>query len=223
MEVHSVSELSMSGEFFPVSDRMNKYQALFVAVNVKLGMGPLILPCIFIQAGALLGTMTFVIIAITAYLSSEFLIEAIGICNFLKNRKEATSSVTSEEAAVSSPSTTPTAKQKGFYMIEKFEISEIAGFLFNTTAQFVVTLLITLFLCGMLIIKGIISSQVISAAFPLDSIFGNYHFWMISIFTFGVKFSFRNISYYANIQEYIAIIRLFVIYAIIFACLYQIY
>jgi len=64
---------------------MNKYQALFVASNLALGMGPLILPNSFLQGGVLFSTVFLFIVTFFSYISSEYIVEVIGICNFINS------------------------------------------------------------------------------------------------------------------------------------------
>ena len=55
-----------------------KYIALFTSVNLLLGVGPLIIPMPFFDAGIILSIMWMIIICIISYVCALFINESIG-------------------------------------------------------------------------------------------------------------------------------------------------
>lgn len=51
-----------------------------------MGMGPLILPMVFYEAGVVLSTAFMVIIAFSSFTNAEFLVEAMAICNYVRGQ-----------------------------------------------------------------------------------------------------------------------------------------
>lgn len=56
---------------------MSKYSALFTSVNLLLGVGPLILPMPFFDAGIVLSILWMIIICLLSYNSAMFISEAM--------------------------------------------------------------------------------------------------------------------------------------------------
>ncbi len=55
----------------------SKYSALFTSVNLLLGVGPLILPMPFFDAGIALSSVWMVVICLLSYNSARFICEAM--------------------------------------------------------------------------------------------------------------------------------------------------
>lgn len=58
-----------------------------IMVNVLLGTGPIFLPGVFLEAGVGLSSVFMVFISFISYLTAEYVIETISICNALKHQK----------------------------------------------------------------------------------------------------------------------------------------
>jgi hypothetical protein len=56
---------------------MSKYSALFTSVNLLLGVGPLILPMPFFDAGIVLSTIWMITICLLSYNSAMFISESM--------------------------------------------------------------------------------------------------------------------------------------------------
>lgn len=64
--------LLMAGQSYN-SYHMSKYSALFTSVNLLLGVGPLILPMPFFDAGIVLSIIWMIIICLLSYNSAMFI------------------------------------------------------------------------------------------------------------------------------------------------------
>lgn len=60
---------------------MSKYSALFTSVNLLLGVGPLILPMPFFDAGIVLSSIWMIIICLLSYNSAMFISESMAKLN----------------------------------------------------------------------------------------------------------------------------------------------
>ncbi|KAL4479176.1 hypothetical protein ABPG72_009006 [Tetrahymena utriculariae] len=226
---------SISDEYPLLKDVMTKYQALFVSCNLLLGIAPLILPNSYLQTGALFSTFFFLFLALISYISAEYVVESIGICNYIKFRKEQISQQYSNQL-----NNTPqyNGDNEGYKILQKqqkkqlkrefrinskFELGEIALTFWGKEAQFLVSTIVIIFLIGVTIARCISISRILKNTFSEVSVLNNFYFWLGCLILFTSLFSFKNVSSFAWIQEYIAIIRLTAISLIFFACFYQIY
>ncbi|EAR82516.1 transmembrane amino acid transporter protein (macronuclear) [Tetrahymena thermophila SB210] len=226
---------SISDEYPLLKDVMTKYQALFVACNLLLGIAPLILPNSYLQAGALFSSVFFLLIAAISYISAEYVVESIGICNYIKFRKEQISQQYSNQLNNDDQLNGDNEGQKilqkqqkkklkrEFRINTKFELGEIAQTFWGKEAQFVVSLIVIIFLIGVTIARCISIARILKNTFSEISLLNNFYFWLGCLILFTSLFSFKNVSSFAWIQEYIAIIRLTAVSLIFFACFYQIY
>ncbi|KAL4432757.1 hypothetical protein ABPG74_011578 [Tetrahymena malaccensis] len=226
---------SISDEYPLLKDVMTKYQALFVACNLLLGIAPLILPNSYLQAGALFSTFFFLFLALMSYISAEYVVESIGICNYIQFRKEQMSQQYSNQLNNTLQQDGDKEGQKleqkqlkqqlkrEFRINRKFELGEIALNFWGKEAQFLVSLIVIIFLIGVTIARCISIARILKNTFSEVSVLNNFYFWLGCLILFTSLFSFKNVSSFAWVQEYIAVIRLAAVSLIFFACFYQIY
>ncbi len=70
---------------------MNKQKPLVTSamvVNVMMGTGPLIIPCVFLTGGWALATIFILIMGALSTLCALFAMEALSIANAMKNSKD---------------------------------------------------------------------------------------------------------------------------------------
>ncbi len=76
-----------------------KYPAMFTLINILLGVGPLIIPAPFFQAGVLLSTLWMIIVVGLSYIAGMYIIESMAKVSDLmyKSKNSLISSVSSIE------------------------------------------------------------------------------------------------------------------------------
>jgi amino acid permease len=196
-----------------------KYDAMFAMVNMLLGTGPLILPSPCQQAGIILSVGWICIIGFISLNSAEFLVEAMARVNYIKRekKKELERSLLTEDNTENSELVDQTLQIE-----EPIEIGEMASILSGRKAEIFATIILTLYLLGVIISKcimtGILFSilgNTLSVVFDGIPVLDSIYIWLGVFFVSGSVFSFRNVSQTKILQFIIIIVRFLSVLAMI--------
>ncbi|KRX01663.1 hypothetical protein PPERSA_03747 [Pseudocohnilembus persalinus] len=311
--------------------------ALSVYINVMLGIGPIIIPAVFKEAGILLSLITTVVIIMVSYVTNQFVIEAMSICNALnkhsiyqqenldkynndddnknnknndnnynndnekqenleiKNKtfnsqkaiaisdiqtadsykksqnKKIIQEIQSPEAADNNISICENNKeivitdsinsQRGglnvlklsdknlqkqqsfvkqnnpmlnldiqseysnqkflFNLTNKYEYGEMGSVILGNSGNVFITLIITIYLIGILIAKCISTGKIMADSFHTTPVLNIYEFWLFLFFFISALFSFRNVQSTKKLQKFIVFIRIITILTMTLGCIYH--
>ncbi|EAS05857.1 transmembrane amino acid transporter protein (macronuclear) [Tetrahymena thermophila SB210] len=208
--------------------QINKFQALFTQINVMMGMGPLILPSVFYESGVVLSGFFLILIGFFSYISAEFIIEGMSICNYIqytKHKYEKTQLKTDNEAVqqADSDKIANQQQQNPFELNQKFEYGEMGEVLIGKIGKFVISLIIIFYLIGVMIMKCMATAHVMSKVFENFQILSSYNLWLISFFLISAVFSFKNVQDTQGLQSFIFYIRVITVISMLIGCFNSIY
>lgn len=170
-----------------------KYNAAFMAINLLLGAGPIIVPEPYFEAGALLSTIWTAIILSLSLNSAMYVGESMQAIAKYQAQGQATETIISEtdnHDSLISNEDSPLL-ERDFESIDHVEQFKV---LYGERWKFFPALAISIYLFGVSISKCIMTGKTLSKLFADVPVFSAFEFWLSLFFLSGASFSFKSIS-----------------------------
>jgi amino acid permease len=176
-----------------------KFNAAFMAINLLLGAGPIIVPEPYFEAGILLSTLWTAIILAISFNSALYIGESME-----KIRRHQKKLNLSETVITSPDHVDSILSQEDDPLLEKefesYDHIEQFRILFGEKWKFFPALAISIYLLGVSISKCIMTGKTLSKLFSHVDILNTFEFWLGLFFISGAAFSFKSISKTKPIQ-----------------------
>lgn len=206
-----------------------KYSALFTSVNLLLGVGPLILPSPYFNAGILLSTLWLVTVSVISYNSAMFVAESIDTIRKLSlRRRDQIVSITYTDSLLTQEDISEPELPVQNEEVKIDHSDQFRTLLGNRWALFP-SFAIAIYLMGTSVSKCIMTGKIMAEAFqPQDgetsgSILSEFSFWIIIFFVCGAAFSFRSVDKTKPMQMIIISVRLVSILLLLGGALFLIF